>query len=549
MHNRSHSLDPGSMEECIAMRVKDASQPTEEEKTYFFSKLPSQARLVARTGEQWPDSKFGPLCKFLCPFPLGHPFAATWNTPGNTLQIDIREQLAAAGIDWVAIDCVGKYLDPPLSDASSPTLLITVPPTSTDWSAGVRAVNACKIVLEDHDIKDMEVEMKEGMVSQMVPDNDTYADDCQGTELLLGANTNFLGLSIGAKGRKAQGTLGLHLTLTDGDGNQKRLGLSCRHVFFDMDDTHEHRHGQGQEVVAVSFSEAHVKDAIEKVTKELQAAQNDHDSYEKRIDQRYTSLEEPVPAKTQEILHSLHKSVEDLQRKLAEISQLLRDDEQLCEFGHILYSPPIVHTLSPGLNTKPWLPDWALIEFVGHRAEKSINNNLCYISSGLEMDAEANRVISATGIEVPRGYLRYATGKPGSQCIPLKSDIIPESEMHGLPSLDRMHDYEASDKLLVVFKYGKTTKFTAGLSNKPVSLTRKSGHVSEEWCILPLAGQVFSTPSDSGSLVWDAERRLGGIITSGNRNDTGTDVTYVTPMERLLQDIRARGYNVEVPEQ
>ncbi|KAI9898129.1 hypothetical protein N3K66_006489 [Trichothecium roseum] len=548
MHNRSHSLDPGSMEECIAMRVKDASQPTEEEGAYFFSKLPSRARLVARTGEQWPDSNFGPLCKFLCPFPLGHPFVATWNTPGNTLQIDIREQLAAAGIDWVAIDCVGKYLDPPLSDGSSPTLLITVPPTSTDWNAGVRAVNACKIVLEDHDIKDMEVEMKEGMVSQMVPDNNTCIDDCEGNELLLGAKTNLLGLSIGAKGRKAQGTLGLHLTLTDEDGNQKQLGLSCRHVFFDMDDTHEHRHGQGQEVVAVSFSEAQIKEAVEKATEKTQDAQNEVNSYEERIDQKFTSLEVPVPAKTQELLHHLQKRFEDSQRELAKISQLLRDGEKLCEFGHILYSPPIADTLTPSLNTKSWLPDWALIEIVGRRAEEGTNNNLCYISSGLMIDKKAQELMGETGINMPTGYLNYVMGQPGSQYIPLKSAIIPESEMHGLPSLDRAHDYDPSHKQLVVFKYGRTTKLTAGLSNKPVSLTRKSGHVSEEWCILPLAGRVFSRSSDSGSLVWDTERRLGGIITSGDHNDTGTDVTYATPMERLLQDIRARGYNVEVPE-
>ena len=347
-------------------------------------------------------------------------------------------------------------------------------------------MNACKIVLEDHNINDMEVEMKEGMVSQMVPDN-TRTHFCQQNELLLGAKTNLSGLSIGAKGRKAQGTLGLRLTLTDNDGNQKQLGLSCRHVFFDKNNTHEHRHGQGQEVVAVSSYEEQIQEAVKEATKRTQEIQHETTSHEKQIADKYTNLDRPVPARSQELLHHFQKHSEDLQRELAKISQLLGDGEKQCELGHILYSPPISDTLTSFLDTKSWRPDWALVEIAGHRAEEGTNGNFCYIATGLRIIEKAEKLMRDTGINMPTGYTSHLKGPPRSQYVPLTSAIIPESELYGLPSLEGARDYEPSDKQLVVFKYGKSTKFTAGLANKPVSLTRDGGYISEEWCILSLA--------------------------------------------------------------
>ena len=42
-------------------------------------------------------------------------------------------------------------------------------------------------------------------------------------------------------------------------------------------------------------------------------------------------------------------------------------------------------------------------------------------------------------------------------------------------------------------------------------------------------------------------RRIGDIIIAGCGNDAGKDTTYVTPIERLLIDIRRRGDHVELP--
>ena len=98
-----------------------------------------------------------------------------------------------------------------------------------------------------------------------------------------------------------------------------------------------------------------------------------------------------------------------------------------------------------------------------------------------------------------------------------------------------------------MLKHGKTSGLTVGFANKPKSVIRSAGYESQEWCILPLPYRSFSRASDSGSLVWDSRRRMGGMIIARGGNRVDSDTTYATPMQRLLEDIRRKGYNVELP--
>ena len=151
------------------------------------------------------------------------------------------------------------------------------------------------------------------------------------------------------------------------------------------------------------------------------------------------------------------------------------------------------------------------------------------------------------GITVPPELVGNVMEYPEMPYIELTSTAIPESELYDLPSVEQFRELEPSHKRLVVFKHGMKTGFTAGFANVPKSVKRSNGHVSEEWCILPFPRLSFSQPSDSGSCVWDTERRIGGIIIAGCGNDASKDTTYATPIERLLTDIRRRGYHVELP--
>lgn len=113
--------------------------------------------------------------------------------------------------------------------------------------------------------------------------------------------------------------------------------------------------------------------------------------------------------------------------------------------------------------------------------------------------------------------------------------------------MGEIEDYQASYEQLIVFKSGKATGLKAGFANRPMSLLRDGEYQSEEWCILPLCSGRFFEPSDSGSLVWDADRRIGGMMIAGNGNNSRMDITYAAPMERLLGDIRRRGFEVQLP--
>lgn len=59
---------------------------------------------------------------------------------------------------------------------------------------------------------------------------------------------------------------------------------------------------------------------------------------------------------------------------------------------------------------------------------------------------------------------------------------------------------------------------------------------------LGLSRDFFSRDGDSGSCVFDHKGRIGGMLTDfGNH-----DVTYDTPMEWMLEDIRRHGYDGEL---
>ena len=58
--------------------------------------------------------------------------------------------------------------------------------------------------------------------------------------------------------------------------------------------------------------------------------------------------------------------------------------------------------------------------------------------------------------------------------------------------------------------------------------------------------EMFSAAGDSGSCVFDSFGRIVGISSGGGREVPESDGGYFTPMEWVLADIRAHGYDVEL---
>lgn len=69
--------------------------------------------------------------------------------------------------------------------------------------------------------------------------------------------------------------------------------------------------------------------------------------------------------------------------------------------------------------------------------------------------------------------------------------------------------------------------------------------VTTELCVVNLpSAKAFSLPGDSGALVLDTDGRVVGMMHSGNDvaqipMEHLNELTYVTPMEWLLKDIKS----------
>ena len=131
-------------------------------------------------------------------------------------------------------------------------------------------------------------------------------------------------------------------------------------------------------------------------------------------------------------------------------------------------------------------------------------------------------------------YLYFKMGKNKS----LKLEgCIPEDDMKYPKTTD-----VNGEPCLIVGKRGPNSGVTWGKANEVTSVRRTDPDVvSKEWCVIGLPeSQPFSRKCDAGSVVFDLEGRIGGILTSGAGWNDMVDTTYVTPMVWLLGDITER---------
>ncbi|RMJ19492.1 hypothetical protein CDV36_000921 [Fusarium kuroshium] len=140
-------------------------------------------------------------------------------------------------------------------------------------------------------------------------------------------------------------------------------------------------------------------------------------------------------------------------------------------------------------------------------------------------------------------------------CVAEVEDPVSEEELRDPESATRQLNWP-----VVVMKHGAATNLTTGSIAEALSVVRRThGNITfefEEWCVLGDKehrdeGQrrMFSAAGDSGSCVFSRSGRIFGISSGGGeldedvpRNESG----YFTPIEWLLDDIRAHGYDVEL---
>lgn len=471
-----------------------------------------------------------------------------WNNATSSLRVLILK--AASVANWVTIDILSVGSNNEFNN----TLLIAVAPESMSWHQGHVLALRCKFILEEHGIKDVHCEIRESVLTFGVDvpvdaplaasangssgTPDTILSDFQlSSAPITGPYEDYhvelsenLGTKITMKDSdSAIGTKGLYLALSPSSGGEPRVvALTCRNTVLssETEGLQEYRHLESQpskDVIQVP------QPTYNRVLEYLAKAVKRYRYWASRAADRNRPDDVDRMNKTADKLETLKQFMDRYKTPASRV------------FGHLLYSPELACTSN--MNSARWLRNWALIELSPnhHQTQLSTLRNKVFVESLSSFLHIADRAkLSSRADLLVEG-----------DAIFLENAVVPVEELFSPPGDTDDPDTEP----LVVVKYDAMDGLTFGLGNTLKSLVRYSDtgreFISEEWCITSATSAdeyqvAFSLKDDSGSCLWDRERRVAGILTTGCGNKKVNDVTYAQPMENLLVDIRAHGFDVSL---
>ncbi|KAL7907898.1 hypothetical protein GGI35DRAFT_486864 [Trichoderma velutinum] len=542
--------------------------PTEEERQLYYYGLPSLPRFIARSSSHvWVNPQRPGFTTFTGTKniyakslrPVGkHSLHQLWNNAASPLRAQILQAVSAA--DWTAIDifCIGFNDDFPI------TLMVAVNPATLSWSDGYAITLQCKSILEAYEIYGVECEIRESVVefySEVTAESNTDSNTDSNTESNAQIPDTFqlssarilesdafndihvdisdrLGTKIAMKHMDSTfGTKGLYLSLqTDSTaGEPKLLALTCRHIVINpetegLEKYNRQESGSFKDVIQIDqptyqWTLNHLRDE----------ARIYHDNADAHATQGNDSAAAPF--------EHLAKNATTLEQAMG---PFVAPSSRV--FGQLLFSPELTCIADPTHGSK-WLRDWALIQLSPKHHQASFNSieNKVYVGTLrelLDLFRKGRRGLKGLG----------AYGPPiVDGCFELQKEVVPMEEILNPAQTSLFF----KDPGLLVGKYGAKGGLTLGLGNTLMSLVRYTampegitGSISEEWAILPIENDgdlpqaAFSAKGDSGSCVWDTERRPAGIIVAGAGQNGRNDITYAQPLERLLADIKTCGFEV-----
>ncbi|CAH0017102.1 unnamed protein product [Clonostachys rhizophaga] len=446
------------------------------------------------------------------PVLASHHICGLWNHPDSQLREQILRTIERLP-DAQAVDILRKgYKDA----AELPvTVCITLTKRSSSWAKIDRILRELRKILDNHGLPDIICEVMESAISFHSSASTAQAPGLTTTEEEETRLVSFVGTSISPLATTAsgefselavEGSLGLVLKWKQQDGSEKTVALTCRHVVQD---------------------EAQLKATMnEPLTEPINIIQPGPDTF-RQIQDTLTEIQEQAePGEIREhIVAALHQ--------LSAFQQL-----SARVVGQVLFAPrfalrPVVpqdttivrqeDQAGPPSREFTWLTDWALVD-VHQDVAPDLANQVIVSRAQHSRLLDHEATIRTRSIGVDDVTLEL-------------SGTVSESELMAMPR-------DESNQAIVA-KFGAATGLTTGKNSW-----------SQEWCIIgmkkdPNQGMLaqrtmFSAQGDSGAAVWFLDGKIAGMLTSGRCRGV-VDVTYATSIERLLNDIRGRGYDVELP--
>ncbi|KAF8472265.1 hypothetical protein DFH94DRAFT_767632 [Russula ochroleuca] len=528
-------LSLGNRERDLSKARTTPSPPphlSEQESKYYYAGLYSRPVLIARTGTTPWEAPTG-LEAYTRPKVLrivgNHEIKDVWE---DDLALKVHAILEQKGVDWTSTDVVRiGYADEPSGNV---VLWIGAKPDSVSYPVAIDAVFACRGLLLDHGIVDVDVEMRESEVTRYAGppllrpafNTDPKVDVCM-------PFTDALSIPICAELTPwAEGTSGFFLEEEGGDGKRLLL-VTVRHVVFPQSENEpfERKSAASQKRHNVLvLSETSFQQHLVSVDDNIDA-QNILIGYQSRRLEQIEGEDDLAEAEREDARNELKKAekkVEGLTTFRKELSKHWSTDESRI-LGHVIFSPPIILSAGPDEYTQ----DVAVIEIDPSKIDPgSFRGNV--IDLGSKYAPQVLTTMMHPNPKNPRSFVF-----PGNRLLSLRG-TIPDNEMRKPTMYDRN-----DERCIMVIKSGRSTGVTVGRASNIFSYTRiASGNitgVSKEWAILPFDNKSgpFSGKGDSGAAVVDGRGRIGGLLTGGAGPTETPDITYVTPISFVMNIIRS----------
>ncbi|KAK7447031.1 hypothetical protein VKT23_014244 [Stygiomarasmius scandens] len=502
------------------------SPPSQMEVKFYYAGLPSSPVLVARTGAPWKAPTGPEAYRVIRELrPVGNHALKLQEVWEDNLAFKLHTLLDSMKVKWTSTDVVriGNA-----DESFAPVVLwIGVIPASLSGDDGVVVAFKCQGLLREYDITDVEVEIRESVVTRLAgPRLLTSTLSFDPTADLRDPLTTTLGLPISVHSSQTtpqpEGTGGLFIT-ESGKPN-KLLLLTARHVVFAPDskqnELFEHNVSQARHNVML-FGKAGFQKYLDSINDEIDIQEDRAEVYEAQM----TRIVDKDDLETcQAALNGTKKAVEALKTFHHYIETNWTNPENRV-LGDVVLSPPI------NVSGEGYTEDWAIIEIDVSKVDKD--------------NFKGNAIDLGTRIS-PRYFTRMMCSEsfkyPSSRLLRLQG-TIPDDEMRNSIVLD-----QNGDPSLVVIKRGSATGLTIGRANNIYSYARNyfgddNVSISKEWAILPFNSKSgpFSDKGDSGSVIVDGLGHIGGLITSGAGFRDSPDVTYATPINFLLKRMQEHG--------
>jgi len=502
------------------------------EARHYYYGLYSKPNLVARTGNEKWEQPTGPE-SYLRPKELrtvgNHDLKGVWE---DKLAPQIHAILESNGVKWTSTDVARIGY---IGESAAPVVVwIGVQPGTLSREHGHTVAMACKTLLITNKIHDVEVEIRESVVTRYVgPPLEKPVDSHDPTAELLEPLTSALGLFIcNLKTPDRQGTGGFYVT----DDKSQLYLLTARHVVFSGESNakYNRRSTSPPRINVQLLSSDAFNNYLKKIEQAILKKRIIIDYQEGRIE---TASEDwPGRDHAERILSEANQAIAAFQTLYDQVVKRWSDSKKRI-LGFVRFSPPI----EIDVGAQGYTQDYALIQMDSGKID-STNFTGNAIDLGTQIAPE-----DFTLLMYPNARNRHNFKYPNDRLLKIHG-IISEHDMRNPTMLD------ATEKpCLIVIKRGFTTGLTLGRANEFRSFVRNyfddiPPKTSREWAIYPYDGKSgpFSAAGDSGSAIVDCLGHLGGLLTGGGGLTDSTDITYATPAFFILESLEAQGFKVTI---